>query len=122
MTTGIIIIAMVIVIAVWAVIWYLYDEYKTYQDKYEWKNSQYEKVRYEFAMLKDELKELQKPSKQTITINVDTDEVVSKVMDKINKKIAEANKREEVFIKIDGKEINIKELTKAMKKAGSKLK
>ena len=121
MTTGIIIIAMVIVIAVWAVIWYLYDEYKTYQDKYEWKNSQYEKARYEFAMLKDELKELQKPSKQTITINVDTDEVVSKVMDKVNKKIAEANKREEVFIKIDGKEINIKELTKALKKSGSKI-
>lgn len=122
MTTGIIIIAMVIVIAVWAVIWYLYDEYKTYQDKYEWKNSQYEKARYEFARLEDELKELQKPSKQTITINVDTDEVVSKVMDKFNKDIEALKKQEEVFIKIDGKEMNIKELTKAMKKVGSELK
>lgn len=122
MTTGIIIIAMVIVIFVWAVIWYLYDEYKTYQDKYEWKNSQYEKARYEFARLEDELKELQKPSKQTITINVDTDEVVSKVMAKVNKDIEALKKQEEVFIKIDGKEMNIKELTKAMKKAGSKLK
>lgn len=121
MTTGIISIATVIVIAVGAVIWYLYDEYKTYQDKYEWKNSQYEKARYEFARLKDELKELQKPSKQTITINVDTDEVVSKVMDKVNKKIAEANKREQVFIKIDGKEIDIKELVKAMKKSGKEI-
>lgn len=115
MTTGIIIIAMVIVIAVWAVIWYLYDEYKTYQDKYEWKNSQYEKARYEFARLKDELKELQKPSKQTITINVDTDEVVSKVMQGVNKKIDDIKKREQVFIKVDGKEINIKELVKKMK-------
>lgn len=122
MTTGIIIIATGIVIAVGTVIWYLYDEYKTYQDKYEWKNSQYEKARYEFARLKDELKELQKPSKQTITINVDTDEVVSKVMDKVNKNIEALKKQEEVFIKIDGKEMNIKELTKAMKKAGSKLK
>lgn len=122
MTTGIIIIAMVIVISVWAVIWYLYDEYKTYQDKYEWKNSQYEKARYEFARLEDELKELQKPSKQTITINVDTDEVVSKVMAKVNKDIEALKKQEEVFIKIDGKEMNIKELTKAMKKAGSNLK
>lgn len=122
MKTGIIIIAMVIVIAVWAVIWYLYDEYKTYQDKYEWKNSQYEKARYEFARLEDELKELQKPSKQTITINVDTDEVVSKVMDKFNKDIEALKKQEEVFIKIDGKEMNIKELTKAMKKVGSELK
>lgn len=122
MTTGIIIIAMVIVISVWAVIWYLYDEYKTYQDKYEWKNSQYEKARYEFARLEDELKELQKPSKQTITINVDTDEVVSKVMAKVNKDIEALKKQEEVFIKIDGKEMNIKELTKAMKKVGSNLK
>lgn len=122
MTTGIIIISMVIVISVWAVIWYLYDEYKTYQDKYEWKNSQYEKARYEFARLEDELKELQKPSKQTITINVDTDEVVSKVMAKVNKDIEALKKQEEVFIKIDGKEMNIKELTKAMKKAGSNLK
>jgi septal ring factor EnvC (AmiA/AmiB activator) len=122
MTTGIIIIAMVIVISVWAVIWYLYDEYKTYQDKYEWKNSQYEKARYEFSRLEDELKELQKPSKQTITINVDTDEVVSKVMAKVNKDIEALKKQEEVFIKIDGKEININELTKAMKKVGSNLK
>ena len=62
-----------------------------------------------------------RPSKQTITIDVDTDEVVRKVMDKVDKKIAEANKREEVFIKIDGKEINIKELTKAMKKVGKEI-
>lgn len=94
MTTGIIIIAMVIVISVWAVIWYLYDEYKTYQDKYEWKNSQYEKARYEFARLEDELRELQKPSKQTITINVDTDEVVSKVMQSVNKKIDDIKKQD----------------------------
>ena len=125
MTTGLIMIATAIVIAVGAVIWYLYDEYKTYQDKYEWAQSQRNRAVQELFETKVKFAEVNKidnkrekrPSEQTITINVDTDEVVRKVMDKVNKKIAEANKREEVFIKIDGKEINIKELTKAMKKA-----
>lgn len=127
MTTGIIIIATGIVITVGTALWYLYDEYKTYQDKYEWMRSQRDKARYEFSMAQKEIqliKEARKTKDKQITmsVNVDTDEAVSKVMQAVNKKIEDIKKKEQTFIKVDGKEININELTKAMKKVGSNLK
>lgn len=113
--TGIIIV-LLFVLSDWI------DDANLYKDKYKWYSGQYAKARHELVKLEGKLKESHQSSKQTINISVDIDEVVSKVMDKVNKDIEDLKKKEEVFIKIDGKEMDIKELTKAMKKAGSELK
>ncbi|ARQ94867.1 hypothetical protein KMD50_gp56 [Lactococcus phage PLgW-1] len=115
MTTGLIIIATAIVIAVGTALWYLYDEYKTYQDKYEWMRSQRDKARHELSRAQKEIqlmkKAQQSKAKQiTMNVNVDTDEVVSKVMQGVNKKIEDIKNKEQVFIKVDGKEINSNKL------------
>lgn len=111
------------------VVWLLFvlsdfiDDAKLYKDKYKWYSQQYAKAKHEIVILEGKLKEAQQAkSKQTITINVDSDEVVSKVMAKVNKDIEAMKKQEQVFIKVDGREMDIKELTRAMRKAGSKLK
>lgn len=93
------------------------EEGDIYKDKYKWYSQQYARARHELTKLEGELKEAQQAkAKQTVTINVDTDAVVSKVMDKVNKDIEAIKKQEQVFIKVDGKEINVKELVKKMKK------
>lgn len=117
MTTGLIVIATVIVIATATVIWYLYDEYKTYQDRYEWYSGQYAKARHHIVKLEGKLKEAQQTKgKQTVTINVDSDAVVSKVMAKVNKDIEAIKERERIYIKVDGKEINTEKLKEIIRK------
>lgn len=115
--SALIIIATAIVIAVGAVLWYLYDEYKTYQDKYEWMRSQRDKARHELSRLQLMKEAQQTKAKQiTMNVNVDTDEVVSKVMQDVNKKIADIKKKEQIFIKVDGKEINAEKLKEIIRK------
>lgn len=88
-----------------------------YKDKYKWYSQQYARARHELTMLEGKLKEAQQAkAKQTVTINVDTDAVVAKVMAKVNEDIEAMKRQEQVFIKVDGREINVKELVKKMKK------
>ncbi|MDP1098142.1 hypothetical protein Q6288_29140, partial [Klebsiella quasipneumoniae] len=58
----------------------------------------------------------QDKGKQTVNISVDTDAVVSKVIAKVNKDIEAIKKREEIFIKVDGKEINAEKLKEIIRK------
>lgn len=111
------------------IVWLLFvlsdyiDENKLYKDKYKWYSEQYVKARHELSLADKEIKLMkQAKAKQTVSISVDTEAVVSKVMAKVNKDIEAIKKQEQIFIKVDGKEININELTKAMKKVGSNLK
>lgn len=129
MTTGLIVIATGIVITVATALWYLYDEYKTYQDKYEWARSQRDRARQELFEVKFNLVKANKiieklerdKGKQTVNISVGTDAVVSRVMQGVNKKIKDIKKQEQIFIKVDGKEININEVKKMMKKLGKEI-
>lgn len=103
-----------------------FDETKLYKDKYKWYSDQYVKARHELSLAQKEIhlmKQTEKAKAKQITmnVNVDADEVVSKVMQGVNKKIEDIKKQEQVYIKVDGKEMNINELTKAMRKAGSNL-
>ncbi|QWY14663.1 hypothetical protein [Lactococcus phage PLG-II] len=124
MITGMIITTTGIVIAVTTALWYLYDEYKTYQDKYEWARSQRDRARQELFELKLNLVKANKiieklerdKGNQTVNISVDTDAVVSKVIAKVNKDIEAIKKREEIFIKVDGKEINTEKLKEIIRK------
>lgn len=115
------------IVLTWLIIWLLFvlsdciDDAKLYKDKCKWYSDQYVKARHELSKAHKEIhvmKEAQhtKAKQITMNVNIDTDEVVSKVMQGVNKKISEAKKQEQVFIKVDGKEINVKELVKKMKK------
>lgn len=109
--TGIIIV-LLFVLSDWI------DDANLYKDKYKWYSGQYAKARHELVKLEGKLKESQQPSKQTITINVDTDEVVGKVMQGVNKKIEDTKKKEQIYIKVDGKEINANKLKEIIRKEG----
>lgn len=99
------------------------DDVKLYKNKYKWYSDQYVKARHELSQAQKEINLLkQTKSKQTVTIQVDSDEVVSKFMAKVKKDIEAMKKQEQVFIKVDGREMDINKLTKAMRKAGSSLK
>lgn len=108
------------------------DDVKLYKDKYKLnahKAFRAEKELYEvkrqlvkLKRINEHLEQEQSKAKQiTMNVNVDTDEVVSKVMQGVNKKIEDINKQEQVFIKVDGKEININEVKKMMKKVGKEI-
>lgn len=105
------------------------DETKLYKDKYRWYSQEYGKARQELYEVKTQLVKLNKINEkleqdkgnQTVNISVDTDAVVSKVMTKVNKDIEAIKKREGIFIKVDGKEININEVKKMMKKVGKEI-
>lgn len=112
----------VIIVLLFVLLYYI-NEDSIYKDKYKWYSQQYGKARHELTKLEGKLKEAQQAKgKQTITINVVSDEVVSKFMSNINKDIEAMKKQERVFIRVDGNEMNINELTRVMKKAGEKLK
>lgn len=102
------------------------DENKLYKDKYSWYSREYSKARQELFETKMQLVKLnkineqleKKQSKQTVNISVDTDAVVSKVMQGVNKKIEDIKKKEQIFIKVDGKEINADKLKEIIRKEG----
>lgn len=99
------------------------DETKLYKDKYKWYSDQYVKARHELSLAQKEIhlmKQAEKAKAKQITmnVNVDADEVVSKVMQGVNKKIEDIKKKEQVYFKVDGKEININQLLKLMKEEG----
>ena len=111
------------------IIWLLFvlsdtfDENKLYKDKYKWYSDQYVKARHELSLIQKEIhlmKQAEKTNGKQVTMNVhvDTDEVVSKVMQGVNKKIEDIKKKEQIFIKVDGKEINADKLKEIIRKEG----
>lgn len=98
-----------------------FDDNKLYKDKYKWYSDQYVKARHELSLTQKEI-HLMKQAEKTkakqiaMNVNVDSDEVVSKVMAKVNEDIKAIKKREQIFIKVDGKGINAEKLKEIIRK------
>lgn len=116
---------MTVIVLSGIIVWLLFvlsdafDDSKLYKDKYKWYSREYDSTKQELFETKKKLFNAnQAKSKQTITINVDSDEVVSKVMTKVNEDIKAIKEREQIYIKVDGKEINADKLKEIIRKEG----
>lgn len=116
---------MTVIVLSGIIVWLLFvlsdaiDDSKLYKDKYKWYSREYDSTKQELFETKKKLFNAnQAKSKQTITINVDSDEVVSKVMAKVNEDIKAIKEREQIYIKVDGKEINADKLKEIIRKEG----
>lgn len=101
-----------------------FDETKLYKYKCKWYSDQYVNARHELSLAQKEIHLMKQADKAktkqiTMNVNVNTDEVVSKVMQGVNKKVEDIKKKEQIYFKVDGKEINADKLKQIIRKEGN---